>query len=446
MYHVNHRLPQSLVLLALLTLGPEAMARDAAAGLVYQRSIRSTVWVTGSQMNGTGWLADRPRRLIVTNYHLVQNDRVVHVVFPHWRAGKVIREPSYYQQDRHIFVGRVVARWPRADLAVIQLPKVAAGARPLRLAARPARPGGRVFWIGNSGPLWIFRSAVVRRRSLVNTRWNGQSFRVHARMLIQSPASRPGDSGGPVLNRNGQLVGVTVASNGRLGYAIDVREVRALLAHLGHGPRKRAAAALSKTNSYPGCPVRRGNLIGRPTESSGSHRATRMADRAPPLVTCCPTAKESCDEPIPVLRYDGMPGAGFRRGRPGQISPRLLQILCPRLWTAESPAIGESDLVPPAYAKASSAIPQRVAVPPALVAHGAVGPPLYNKKCSLPDQRLQGSVLGGQLGANRHCIPRKEPFPLAEQPLESTAWVPAIPGSARTPLLLVSPRQLLLPG
>ncbi|WP_146575457.1 trypsin-like serine protease, partial [Botrimarina hoheduenensis] len=62
---------------------------------------------------------------------------------------------------------------------------------------------------------------------------------VQARVLQTTSPINPGDSGGPIVNNNGELVGINSSGNTKarlVSYAIDIREVRAFLtAYAGEG-------------------------------------------------------------------------------------------------------------------------------------------------------------------------------------------------------------------
>src|SRR5438270_9043852 len=97
---------------------------------VYQSVLKSTVWIVSHRPEGTvsgsGSLIDRRRQLVLTNYHVVGDVNQVHVLFPAFRGGQVIAERDYYRQRvrEQGILGRVKARDPQADLALIQLDKV----------------------------------------------------------------------------------------------------------------------------------------------------------------------------------------------------------------------------------------------------------------------------------------------------------------------------------
>ena len=116
-----------------------------------------------------------------------------------------------------------------ADLAV--LPPVAPTTTALRLAAADPEVGEAILAIGSPKGLThtVSDGLVSAVRDMEGRRW----------IQISAPLSE-GSSGGPVLNKRGEVIGVSVAilaEGQNLNFAIPANEVRALLA----SPRRRTA-------------------------------------------------------------------------------------------------------------------------------------------------------------------------------------------------------------
>jgi S1-C subfamily serine protease len=175
-------------------------------------------------------------RLVVTNNHVVRNAKEVRVYFSAYdEKGELITDSRVYEKNfealkaaRIAMVGRVVARWKDKDLALVQLPQLPAEAQALPLAAESAQPGETVHSIGSSGAndacLWRYTRGFVRN-----------SYRCPNRKIFYletDSATNSGDSGGPMVNDNGEIVGIVVSQDTRLrlvSQAIELRELRSLL-------------------------------------------------------------------------------------------------------------------------------------------------------------------------------------------------------------------------
>jgi S1-C subfamily serine protease len=245
------------VLLAALLAGSALRAADAskADAKLYDDLLRSTVWVNLVKkteasgrvefLSGTGSLIDDKNKLVITNYHVVRDKDEALVQFPSY-------EPDGVNTDRNFYTGRilkasipgkVVARDPGHDLALIELDSLPAGVHALHLSAKGVKPGEQVHFLGNPGDsdkMWVFHAAAVQQVELEHIHsktTDGFENNVDARVIMTDTPSRPGESGGPLINEKGELAGVThghrIEKLGPkeidMGVFIDLSEVKALL-------------------------------------------------------------------------------------------------------------------------------------------------------------------------------------------------------------------------
>lgn len=241
---------RSLIVLTTLA-AVTALTQEPGGGRgVYQKAIKSLVWILGHHPNepsadkgtvtGSGSLIDGRDRVVITNYHVIQGRKLVTVLFPVFDKNTVITK-----RDKYLDVLRngggisaeVIASDPKRDLALIRLQQVPAKTPVLRLAGDSVFPGDSVHSIGNAGAssgLWAYTPGSVKGITPVDIRPRGASFRIQAKMIeTTSPVNR-GDSGGPLLNGNGELVGVTQGHAAddaarSISYFIDLSEVKAFL-------------------------------------------------------------------------------------------------------------------------------------------------------------------------------------------------------------------------
>lgn len=213
---------------------------------LYKKAVHATVWILTHKGSGTGALIDGEKRLIITNMHVVPVvnnefgqpvDAPVTVYFPLVKDGSVVKEKEYYTRfpaEAAPVSGKVVYRDLVKDLAIVQVDKLPAGAKVVTLSKTSAEPGEMVHAIGNtgaSGSLFSHTSGSVR--NVYQKNWTsgpmGQPvYNLSAKVVETQVPANPGDSGGPVLNEYGELIGVTQGfSAGVVGisFAIDVSEV-----------------------------------------------------------------------------------------------------------------------------------------------------------------------------------------------------------------------------
>jgi S1-C subfamily serine protease len=230
--------------------GPAAHAQAEGGERIYPRLLKSTVWVISPRGGnlysmGTGSLLDLGLKLVLTNYHVVADKDTVTALFPTFHTGRSGHAELVAERDVYLNLfrsgggcrGRVIARDPRRDLALIQLDTVPSGAHPVPLARQTVGPGERVHSIGNpggSGALWVYTFGTVRQ--VYHKRWKckfGEGILdLDAQVVETQSPTNQGDSGGPLVNDRGELVGVTQGSSSSaqlLSTFIEVGEVKDLL-------------------------------------------------------------------------------------------------------------------------------------------------------------------------------------------------------------------------
>ena len=172
------------------------------------RTLRVTSRACGYGVEGSGWVAGRD--LVVTNAHVVAGQTATHVV-----VGETGRR----------LPAKVVVFDEKNDIAVLRVNGL--GLTPLRLA--PPKPGKDVAVIGfpENGPLDIepARTGPTQRVISGDAYDNGPVERVVTSFRV---FVRPGNSGGPAVNKYGRVVSTIFASrtgSDNSGYGIPSRIV-----------------------------------------------------------------------------------------------------------------------------------------------------------------------------------------------------------------------------
>ena len=127
--------------------------------------------------------------------------------------GRPVTSRDYYLKSVKPIHGRVIDTDIARDLAVIELDEVSADATELKPAPAGASPGERLHSIGNpsiSDAMWAYCSGSVR--AACHKRWSHlidrQNVMRDCNVLETTLPINHGDSGGPVVNDNGELVAV----------------------------------------------------------------------------------------------------------------------------------------------------------------------------------------------------------------------------------------------
>ncbi len=165
---------------------------------------------------GSGVIIDGKRGFILTNAHVIERSGNIKVVL----------------EDEREFEAKIVGADPDSDLAVLQidspnqLPSIEMGSSDDLLI------GETVIAIGN--PFGFSHTVTTGVISAVN-----RSFRTDDRVyldFIQIDASiNPGNSGGPLLNINGDLIGINTAIYAKaqgIGFAIPINKAKKIISDL----------------------------------------------------------------------------------------------------------------------------------------------------------------------------------------------------------------------
>jgi S1-C subfamily serine protease len=195
---------------------------------VYKRALPSVVNITSTEVafdffygpvpqegQGSGFVLTK-EGLILTNNHVIGNAQRLEVML----------------SDKHKYKARVLALDKNHDLALIKID--APNLTPVTLSdSRNLVVGQRVYAIGNPFGLngTMTRGIISAIRSIRSP--NGSPIED----AIQTDAAvNPGNSGGPLLNSRGEVIGITtmIASNGAdqssgIGFAIPINTARAIL-------------------------------------------------------------------------------------------------------------------------------------------------------------------------------------------------------------------------
>ena len=231
---------------------------DRPAQQIHDEAIHAVVWIATDLGNGwvgkgSGVLIDERRRLIVTNEHVIENARRIYVFFP-WQDtnGVLNKDEDFYLENWDWFetkgyatYGQVVAQNVRNDLAIVQLAQIPPTAREIkhdfsRNVEDGMRRGDTVHILGNPGTrLWNWTHGTFLTPQQICLPSGGAC-------LAMEGDAEGGNSGGPVLNGQGTLIGIlTAGTDETLAAAAPAKNVKALLSRV---PANLAPVPPQRTN------------------------------------------------------------------------------------------------------------------------------------------------------------------------------------------------------
>jgi len=216
---------------------------------------------------GSGFVLDKAGH-IVTNFHVVRGATAIQV--------------SFSNNER--FKAKLVGVDPSTDIAVLQVEVKARALKALPLGnSDGVRIGDQVIAIGN--PFGLDRSVTAGIVSAVQRRIEAPN-RLSISHVIQTDAAlNHGNSGGPLLNAQGEVVGVNAqietggASQGNvgIGFAIPINTVKDVVAELiKHGDVEHAFLGIEGKSLTPSIarlfhlPVSSGVIVATVRQGSGA--------------------------------------------------------------------------------------------------------------------------------------------------------------------------------
>jgi len=221
---------------------------------VFKSASPSVVFVTNTQLrrqrfslnvmeiprgSGTGFIWDESG-LIVTNFHVVQG------------ANKITIE----LQSNKSYQATVIGTAPEKDIALLKIDAPNENLQPLPLGDSTSLAVGRkVLAIGN--PFALDTTLTVGVVSALGREIKSITNRTIKNVIQTDAAINPGNSGGPLLNSNGELVGVNTAiyspsgASAGIGFAIPVNAVKVIIPQLiEHGKLIRPVLGIETLTDY----------------------------------------------------------------------------------------------------------------------------------------------------------------------------------------------------
>ena len=221
---------------------------------------------------GSGFVIDKAGH-IVTNYHVIAGAKSVEVSFSNHDSMKA----------------RVVGKDPGTDIALLKVDARSRALTPLALGdSDTVRVGDSVVAIGN--PFGLDRSVTAGIVSALQRQIQAPNSYAIDHVIQTDAAINHGNSGGPLLNANGRVIGVNAqietgqageaGGNVGIGFAIPIDTVRTVVAQLMKtGSVEHASLGITGVGITPEIanvfhfPVSHGVLVATVKSGSGAAKA-----------------------------------------------------------------------------------------------------------------------------------------------------------------------------
>ncbi len=186
-----------------------------------QALVRNMFGVVPEEGAGSGFVIDTDGH-ILTNYHVVENAQQINVSF----------------SDQTVLSAETVGQDPRNDLAVLKVSAPAGLLHPVELGSSVnLKVGQWAIAIGN--PFGQFdRTLTTGVISALNRSLDGQNGRTITGVIQTDAAINKGNSGGPLLDSSGRVIGINSAifspsgASAGVGFAVPVDTIKRVLPDL----------------------------------------------------------------------------------------------------------------------------------------------------------------------------------------------------------------------
>ena len=219
---VQARYDQQLKVLGRNTKTPKQLYEKGKNGVV---ALRATIH--GKSFLGTGFFPDRAN-ILLTNAHIVEPvgyKGKIEVIFidGRWVMGTVIAI------DSNADLAACTIPWNFKHFAMGELSKIE-GVYPASLTFKQVPVGTKVIAIGHPrGLTWSMTTGIIsaRRKNNYGSIVDGKRLYKGVELLQTDTALNPGNSGGPVLNYNGKIIGIVSGGMDAQGlnFIISAREI-----------------------------------------------------------------------------------------------------------------------------------------------------------------------------------------------------------------------------
>ncbi len=168
---------------------------------VYKKAAPATVLVVTDQGLGSGVVISSQGE-VLTNWHVIQGASRIAVVFKPQRGVEVKRELAFaaipIKVDQIADLALLQIQTPPQNLSVLSLGDIA-----------KVEVGQDVHAIGHpEGEVWTYTTGVISQIR-PHYQWKGPDDLLHQSTVIQTQtALNPGNSGGPLLNDQGEIIGI----------------------------------------------------------------------------------------------------------------------------------------------------------------------------------------------------------------------------------------------
>lgn len=203
--------------LAVCTITAASYGQDPTK--VYEEAVKSCAIVTDASENGiaSGFFINN--NIFITNRHVTK----------HLNKKTILIKKK---NGEEFSVKKILKEYTKSDIAIIETEGSSSSF--LKLArAEDVRTGEKVFAIGNPTSAdfkvydFNFTEGIINNITFEDI--SSESFRISSKVIVHSASLNPGNSGGPLINVNGDVIGINAFVKGGMAnnyfFAIHLEEL-----------------------------------------------------------------------------------------------------------------------------------------------------------------------------------------------------------------------------
>jgi len=195
---------------------------------VYKNNAGAVVYIGNEKENGmgTGTIINKNGE-IITNWHVVGNAKKVHIWLLPKNIENISNEGDLWKQPN--FIATIINRNKRKDLALLKVEGLPKNIKIIKFGKTKNVPvGSTVYAIGHpKGEAWTFSSGMVTQIR-PNYKWTYENSSHNADIIQHEVPTNPGNSGGPLLDERGLMVGVNSfmrMNSDLINFSVSIEEV-----------------------------------------------------------------------------------------------------------------------------------------------------------------------------------------------------------------------------
>lgn len=172
---------------------------------------------------GSGIIVDKNGIKVITNWHVIDNADSINV----WLKPLKLVDENYLIESVDSFAAKLISIDKTKDLAMLAVNGLKKKVKPLKFAKfQKIRIGEYTFAIGHpKGLLWNISGGIVSQKK-ENHNWDYKDSKHNANVVQTDAKIRQGNSGGPLFNKDKELIGINTFTYGEgLNFAVSSDDV-----------------------------------------------------------------------------------------------------------------------------------------------------------------------------------------------------------------------------